>query len=231
MEKSKHSIKILKDGPYEVSGETPLNIVSIATDAKGDSVRWEKDRAYHTGENVYCLCRCGHSGDKPFCDGAHLARDFKGMEQVDMQTYAERASLYKGSELDLLDDESLCVEARFCDRGATVWNLVTEGSGPADRAQAIEEACNCPSGRLTIADKEGRRLEPELPQEISLVNDPSQSCRGPLWVKGGITVLGAQGEEYEARNRVTLCRCGESTNMPYCDGSHYECPHMAGQDK
>lgn len=231
MHKSKHSIKILKDGPYEVSGETPLNVMSIATDANGDSVCWEKGKNYGTGENVYCLCRCGRSNDKPFCDGAHTTAGFRGAEVADQQPYSDRAGMYEGRELDLMDDESLCVEARFCDRGATIWNLVTEGSGPKDRSQAIDEACNCPSGRLTIADKDGRLLEPDLPEEISLINDPSQTCRGPLWVKGGITVRGAQGEEYEARNRVTLCRCGESTNMPYCDGSHYECPHMAGQDK
>ncbi len=28
------------------------------------------------------------------------------------------------------------------------------------------------------------------------------------------------GIPYESRNRVTLCRCGASSNMPFCNGSH-----------
>jgi CDGSH-type Zn-finger protein len=43
---------------------------------------------------------------------------------------------------------------------------------------------------------------------------------GPLWIRGGIPVAGADGREYEVRNRVTLCRCGRSNNKPLCDGSH-----------
>lgn len=34
-----------------------------------------------TAETVY-LCRCGHSGDKPFCDGSHSRKEFKDAAQV-----------------------------------------------------------------------------------------------------------------------------------------------------
>jgi CDGSH-type Zn-finger protein len=55
--------------------------------------------------------------------------------------------------------------------------------------------------------------------------------RGPLWVKGGIGLEGAKGVKYETRNRMTLCRCGESSNMPFCDATHLHCPHMKGADE
>ncbi|HEY0196583.1 MAG TPA: CDGSH iron-sulfur domain-containing protein, partial [Methanobacterium sp.] len=32
----------------------------------------------------------------------------------------------------------------------------------------------------------------------------------------------ADGYVYEVRNRVTLCRCGQSENKPFCDGTHME---------
>ena len=39
-------------------------------------------------------------------------------------------------------------------------------------------------------------------------------------VMPGVTVEAADGFVYETRNRMTLCRCGESANKPFCDGSH-----------
>ena len=45
---------------------------------------------------------------------------------------------------------------------------------------------------------------------------------GPLWVRGGVRVDAADGEPYEVRNRVTLCRCGASENKPFCDGTHQD---------
>jgi CDGSH-type Zn-finger protein len=39
-------------------------------------------------------------------------------------------------------------------------------------------------------------------------------------VRGGIPVVGADGVTYEVRNRQALCRCGASSNKPFCDGSH-----------
>jgi hypothetical protein len=80
---------------------------------------------------------------------------------------------------------------------------------------------DCPAGRLVAWDKaSGRPIEHALPVSIGLVEDPEQQCAGPLWLRGGIPVVAADGFEYEVRNRVTLCRCGESKNKPFCDGAH-----------
>jgi hypothetical protein len=112
-----------------------------------------------------------------------------------------------------------------------VWGLVERSDIPQNKMLAVEEACDCPSGRLTVVDTDGGHIEPQLAPGISAIEDPINNCRGPLWVKDGIAVEGANGEKYEVRNRVTLCRCGESKNQPYCDGNHYNCQHMQGLDK
>jgi len=35
-----------------------------------------------------------------------------------------------------------------------------------------------------------------------------------------VQLVGADGHQYELRNRMTLCRCGASKNKPFCDGAH-----------
>ena len=44
---------------------------------------------------------------------------------------------------------------------------------------------------------------------------------GPYLVKGPVLLLDAEGNEFRAeRKTVALCRCGRSTNKPFCDGTH-----------
>lgn len=224
-------IKILPKGPYEVDPDIPLNQAVIETDKDGNSTQWGQGKAYDTGGEPYHLCRCGRSGHKPFCDGTHTKVKFNDEEVASRAPYDKKAKHYKGDTVDLLDCEELCAVARFCDVGESVWTYAVASSAPGYEDAAIREACNCPSGRLVIQRKDGEKVEPDLPQEISTVEDPAEGHRGPLWVKGGITVEGQDGQTYEVRNRMTLCRCGESGNMPYCDASHLQCDHMKGRDE
>ena len=86
---------------------------------------------------------------------------------------------------------------------------------------AVREGTRCPSGRLVVWDRTTKEpFELGLEPSIGLVEDPTEGVSGPLWVRGGIQIVGADGVEYELRNRATLCRCGASANKPFCDGSH-----------
>lgn len=48
------------------------------------------------------------------------------------------------------------------------------------------------------------------------------SCRpnGMLVAKGPMTIIGPDGQSKVTRNKVALCRCGESRNKPFCDVTH-----------
>ncbi|WP_424244581.1 CDGSH-type Zn-finger protein [Elusimicrobium posterum] len=230
MSEKKMKIRILPNGPYQVSGGVDLFNEIIVPGDEGISEFWKKGKKYEVKES-YTLCRCGHSKNKPFCDGAHTHVEFNAAETADKTPYEDAAVVYKGKAVDMLDREDLCAVARFCDRGPKVWALVEEYDDKASVELAVDEACKCPAGRLTIVDREGNRIEPKLEKEIGVVQDPDKKCRGPLWVKGGIELEGADGEKYEVRNRMTLCRCGKSDNMPFCDASHLGCMHMRGSDE
>src|SRR5579884_3328799 len=115
----------------------------------------------------------------------------------------------------------ISVFARFCDPAGQIWNLIEQTDTPKARELVIREANHCPAGRLVAHDKKtGNEIEHKLAPSIGLVEDPALGCSGPLWVRGGIRIESHDCKPYEVRNRVTLCRCGASSNMPFCNGSH-----------
>ena len=222
MAESKTGVRVVisKDGPYRVSGEIPLSRQTIVTDEEGGSETWQEGKTFPAQE-TYALCRCGQSKKKPFCDGTHTQIKFDGTETASREPYLKQAQLLDGPVLALTDAESLCAFGRFCDPHGKVWNQVARSDEPRIRASFVRQVENCPAGRLVAWDKAaGKPLEPKLPVSIGLIEDPAQQCSGPLWLRGGIAVVAADGFAYEVRNRVTLCRCGQSRNKPFCDGTH-----------
>jgi len=43
---------------------------------------------------------------------------------------------------------------------------------------------------------------------------------GPYIIKGSVTVTDSDGNSYEAKDTIALCRCGHSAMKPFCDGTH-----------
>ena len=44
---------------------------------------------------------------------------------------------------------------------------------------------------------------------------------GPLKVEGDFQLLDSEGKTLEHKGEAAyLCRCGQSSNKPFCDGSH-----------
>jgi len=57
-------ISVLNNGPLRVKGEVTLK------DAEGNVYDLK-------GREAISLCRCGHSENKPFCDGSHNRQGFQ----------------------------------------------------------------------------------------------------------------------------------------------------------
>jgi len=219
----KAKVVVSKNGPYIISGGLPLEKETIVPDRDGIPVSWEKGFSFPS-DQTYSICRCGASKNMPYCDGRHKNIAFDGTETAERKPYLEMSDKYPGPGLLLTDAEKLCAIALFCHRDGDAWNL-TEGSNDKKaRETAIQEACDCPSGRLVAWNKKtGQAYEPDFNPSLSLVEDPVHHVSGPLWVKGNVIIESHHGTPYERRNRVTLCRCGKSGNKPFCTGEHIAC--------
>ena len=126
-----NTVTVAYNGPLFFRGR--LTIEAVPDDAPGLAFR-------------AALCRCGKSGNKPYCDNSHE----------------------KGG---------------FSDYGA----VGETGSDEYDTGGALS---------------------------VKPVKD------GPLIVGGNVTIRNSSGRDAWHGDRAALCRCGESANKPFCDGSH-----------
>ena len=148
---------------------------------------------------------------------------FDGTETAQRKPYLELAEVTEGPNLKLTDLKEICAAARFCAPEGGTWELTEHSDDPNARDLAITQTGNCPAGRIAVWDKDtGEEIEPVLEPYLGLVEDPYKNASGPIWVCGRIPVESADGSIYEVRNRVTLCRCGRSSNKPFCDSSHLD---------
>ncbi|MCL1838974.1 MAG: CDGSH iron-sulfur domain-containing protein [Propionibacteriaceae bacterium] len=224
-------IEIKNNGPYFVSGTVPIS-EAVITPVEHHYEYVPGDEVIPGNAEKYYLCRCGKSGNAPFCDGSHAGSGFDGTETAENLPFTERVTdVTEGSTMALLDD-SRCAFARFCHRDeGDVWTLTTADEDEHLRSEAIIAANECPAGRLAMLSLEdkGEFIEDQLDQEVVILQDPEKGVSAGIAVRGSIEITSAAGELYVPQNRVTLCRCGESSNKPFCDASHVGAGYVDGR--
>lgn len=208
-------IDIESHGAYRVAGAPPLARAAPVETDHGEPVDWAVGQAIEASDPCR-LCRCGLSGATPFCDDECAQAGFDGAETADRAPSASRRRALVGEGVVMTDDQSFCTDAGFCgDRSTNVWNMIRGTADPQVHDRLVQMVSLCPSGRLAYSLRnDADPVEPPYEPSIWVQDD------GPLVVRGRIPVVAADGETYEVRNRVTLCRCGRSDNKPFCDGSH-----------
>jgi uncharacterized Fe-S cluster protein YjdI len=111
----------------------------------------------------------------------------------------------------------LCFHSRNCSRALPAvfdperrpW--IDASAARADEVEATVD--RCPSGALRLRRLKGRGRP--APTEVEVTPMPD----GPLLVRGPIRIELADGS-VEDVPRAAFCRCGNSKNKPFCDGSH-----------
>ncbi|MCI0467658.1 MAG: CDGSH iron-sulfur domain-containing protein [Beijerinckiaceae bacterium] len=121
----------------------------------------------------------------------------------------------QGRKAAIRFDSKLCIHARQCVlRQPDVFKANVEGPwidpDAASPDALLEVAHNCPSGAITIERSDGGEIE-----KAPKVNLVTLRENGPLAFFAEMRI--ADGP---VCCRATLCRCGQSKNKPFCDGSH-----------
>ena len=199
------SITVTASGPYLVEGIT--NVTNVA----GDSLPVESGAE---------LCRCGYSRSKPLCDGGHGPYQFTKAPQLDVTPEPTRTY---GDVVQVHYNPTVCAHLGVCTHNLPeVFNVASRPwiePDNADKATVFETIRQCPSGALTHTDtsiaEQTHNADVDEPNIRALRN-------GPLAVVGTVKLIGASFLDGATHDRFTLCRCGASRAMPFCDGSHKE---------
>ena len=120
-----------------------------------------------------------------------------------------------GQEVTVRFDHGRCVHSRACVLGEpNVFKANTPGEWIYPDQATVQRiaivANNCPSGAISYQAADPTRNETPPPVNLVRIRE-----NGPLAFHATLEVNG-RGDGF----RATLCRCGQSNNKPYCDGSH-----------
>lgn len=145
-----------------------------------------------------------------------------------------RQQTYDLGSLRVTYDPSVCTHAAVCVRRLpTVFKPQERRWIQLEHAEAeaiVAVVAQCPSGALrvgaplaepgsaTVASAEVEEATPAAAQAVDVVI--TLAARGPLLVNGPITLKTADGQIVSRQAKAALCRCGQTANAPFCDGSH-----------
>jgi CDGSH-type Zn-finger protein len=216
--KEKPKIVPVSNGPYILIDDMEPKIIENLQNSKGEPL---------SAIRGVSLCRCGASSNKPFCDGTHskIAFSSENKEAEDTNGHhivKDKRKNYIGKRITIHDNRRICSHAAECVNNLpSVFKLNARPWVNPDAAE-IEEIIStirkCPSGALSYSldGIEYRDQNQQVKPMITVSKD------GPYLVTGGIELSGEkiQWAEGCSKEHYALCRCGASSNKPFCDGMH-----------
>jgi uncharacterized Fe-S cluster protein YjdI len=126
---------------------------------------------------------------------------------------------YSNGELTVVWEPAKCIHSEVCvhtlpkvyDPKAKPWINVDNATTEELKAQIKQ----CPSGALSYYMNGEENQEAE-----SMETKVEVLANGPLRVYGTLKVTDTSGKTETKYKTTAFCRCGQSNNKPYCDGSH-----------
>lgn len=133
----------------------------------------------------------------------------------------EKRRRYENDGIAITFNPRRCIHAAECvqnlgsvfDAGRKPWIDPDRGK-PGEIADTVHK---CPTGALQYERKDGKPNEtPDARNTVRVAKN------GPVYVRGNIEILSAEGELVHRDTRVALCRCGDSKGKPFCDNTHID---------
>jgi uncharacterized Fe-S cluster protein YjdI/CDGSH-type Zn-finger protein len=136
---------------------------------------------------------------------------------------------YLGRDIEVSFDRELCIHIGACLTGLPdVFELARKPwilPDAADAETVSEQVRRCPSGALRY-----RRLDGAREEEPPTATTVTPLRNGPLLLTGALQITRPDGT-VDSAPRATLCRCGLSSNKPFCDNSHLRSDFTAPGDR
>jgi CDGSH-type Zn-finger protein/uncharacterized Fe-S cluster protein YjdI len=132
-----------------------------------------------------------------------------------------KISSYDAEGIRVTYDAARCIHVAECVHGlpdvfdpeSRPW--IDAGAASPDELAAVVR--RCPTGALAYERLDGGSQEKPAPgNELRMVPN------GPIYASGDLVLLDADRRELSREIRAAFCRCGDSRNMPFCDGGHVE---------
>jgi uncharacterized Fe-S cluster protein YjdI len=128
---------------------------------------------------------------------------------------------YTNGEVTVVWKPNECIHSTICFKGLdSVFDprkrpWVTPEGGTTQ--QIVDQIKKCPSGALSyFMNEQTTDDKVEVKAETIVETTPN----GPLMVYGNVTIKDQSGNLTKKNNVTAFCRCGASSNKPFCDGSH-----------
>ena len=131
---------------------------------------------------------------------------------------------YSNGEITVFWQPKKCIHATTCYR--ELIDVFNPRKRPwvnmdgASTEEIIRVVKLCPTQALAykynaeLAEEKKAEEPPEVMSEARIMED------GPLVLKGNFVLYDTDGKELRHLKMSSICRCGASNNLPYCDGTH-----------
>ena len=190
------SVTVIDNGPLKISGE------AVSVHYCGEALESP------AGKDVY-LCRCGESSNAPYCDGSHSRTGFVGASEPGEK---KEIRVWEGRTIKTYFNSNTCMHVFLCKPLKELRQRELDGDDSA--AEEIARVVRtCPSGALSFEAKDVSTPSPIDGPDVDIMEGGEVRIQVPFEIN-------AELQERQAEDRATLCRCGQSKNKPFCDGTH-----------